>query len=214
VYIFSVQAYAACLRGRLSSNVRHQRRHFGRHNSGHSPLADKPTPPHMRKLAHTVAIALVVASAAGCASLPDSVSKNYVGPTAKVLDWGGNIERSKAELYVLRAIDGQKIQTAIEASQSASAGRGFSLTVMAVERDVPTRPMKATLVATHVTAAPIHELASRAAGTFYEVTGVVDFDPKPGKTYVVMAKLAAKGSQVWIEEQGTKLRVTEIVSAP
>ncbi|GAP36340.1 hypothetical protein ISF6_2180 [Piscinibacter sakaiensis] len=65
-----------------------------------------------------------------------------------------------------------------------------------------------------MTAAPVLELASRAAGTFHAVSGVVAFDPKPGRTYVVRGTLGPQGSQVWIEEEGTKRRVTEVVHGP
>jgi hypothetical protein len=171
----------------------------------------KPSARLIAALAATLAAASLIS---GCAIFDPAVPVGYTGPTAKVLDWGGDIREMKAELYVLKAIDGRAIESTITASHRASANQGLRLTVAPVERDVPARPMKVTLRATHITAAPIHELMSRAAKTFFEVEGVVDFHPRPGATYVVMGKLQAQGSQVWIEEEGTSIRATAVVTAP
>jgi hypothetical protein len=71
--------------------------------------------------------------------------------------------------------------------------------------------MKLTLVGTHSTAAPIHEIASRAAGTFFSVEGVVSLNPEEGKRYEVKGVLAKEQSCVWIEEFGTNKVISDKV---
>lgn len=165
-------------------------------------------------LLRTLCSLTLVTALAGCASFVPAVPDNYTGPTATVQDGSAYIGATAAQLFVLRAIDGNPITTSIEASANASYGRGSRLTVVMSERKVPARPMKATLLARHVTGAPIQLMMMQAQGTYREVEGVVDFHPQPGKTYVVMATLDASGRKVWIAEAGSQTRVTAEVAAP
>jgi WD40 repeat protein len=58
---------------------------------------------------------------------------------------------------------------------------------------------------------PIHEFASRTAGTFFEVEGVVEFNPAPNGKYKVSGSLSKITSAVWIEDLETHEIVTEKV---
>ena len=77
---------------------------------------------------------------------------------------------------------------------------------------MPVRPMKVKIKASHMTAAPIHEIASRASGNFFSVEGIVDFDPKPDGRYYVKGLLGSQGSSVWIEDEATGKPATAVVS--
>jgi hypothetical protein len=156
-----------------------------------------------------MSVALVVL-VAGCAS-PPTVPADYSGPLATVFDSGEAEDRSKAQMFVLAEIDGNRVDNSIVASRRASSGQGFALTTAYLQRSVPARPMKVKLLGTHTTAAPIHEMASRMAGTFFSVEGVVDFSPKPDGRYVVKGELKKTGSAVWIEDSVTNQPVTERV---
>lgn len=79
-------------------------------------------------------------------------------------------------------------------------------------RRVPVAPLKLKLVASHVTAAPIHEIASRAAGTFFFVEGELSFTPAEGGNYVVKGELKKDGSSVWLADAKTLEPVTDVVS--
>jgi hypothetical protein len=70
-------------------------------------------------------------------------------------------------------------------------------------------PTKVKLVGTHQTAAPIHEMASRMAGSFFSVEGVVDFKPVEGRKYIVTGELKKDRSCVWIQEDGVSQPTTE-----
>lgn len=147
----------------------------------------------------------------GCASLHEPVPAGYAGPTAQVADSGFHESGGKAQLFVLQEVDAKTINSSIFESRKASQGRGFALTTRYVTRSLPVQPMKVKLIGTHQTAAPIHEIASRAAGTFFSVEGVVDFTPTANGSYVVKGELKKDGSSVWIEDASTNQPVTEKV---
>jgi len=147
--------------------------------------------------------ALIAATAlAGCATY-NPIPEGYTGPIATITDSGHAEDGSKAQLFALTDIDGNHIMNSFWASANASEGRGFSLTVVISERKIPAKPMKATLKASHTTAAPIHAIASKMAGTFFSVEGTADFEPKPNGKYVVKGELSKGGSSVWIEDLDT-----------
>ena len=112
-------------------------------------------------------------------------------------------------MFVALEIDGQTIQNSLRATRNASYGKGFALTTLYTTREVPARSMKLKLSGTHVTAAPIHEIASRAAGTFFSIEGEVTFSPESGRTYFVTGELTKERSCVWIEDRSTNKLVVE-----
>ena len=132
---------------------------------------------------------------------------------ALVTDSGVVEGRSKAQLFVIAEVDGQKISNSIIDSRRVSSGTGFKLNTVFTSRELPARPMKVTLIGTHETGAPIHAIASELRGTFFSVKGEVDFTPVPGGNYVVKGELKKIGSSVWIEEAATGRVVTEKVVA-
>lgn len=154
--------------------------------------------------------------AAGCAAPIESpVPNGYTGPVAIVSDSGRmeglKDEADRAHLFVLEAVDGRRIPDSTGATRHASAGMGFMMQVSLTERQVPAKPMKASIKGTFQTGAPIHELSLRAAGSFLSVQGVVDFSPAPNGKYVVKGNLKKGESSVWIEDSQTGQVVTEKV---
>lgn len=160
----------------------------------------------MKRFLASVPIALLSA----CASY-QPVPADYTGPVATVADSGRSEDGTKAQMFVLAEVDGNRIATSLGASAQASQGRGFALSTVFVERKLPAREMKVKLIATHTTAAPIQAMASQLAGTFYSVEGVVSFTPVPDGKYVVKGVLLKVGSTIWIEDALTNAPVTEKV---
>lgn len=144
----------------------------------------------------------------GCAAYKP-VPDGYTGPVAEVADSGSPGDGRKSTAFALMEVDGKSIDNSFRASANASYGQGFALTTRYVARPVPATPMKVRLKGSHMTAAPIHAMASQLAGTFFSVEGVVDFRPAPGGRYVVMGELKKGASSVWIEDRATGLPVTE-----
>lgn len=151
---------------------------------------------------------LVLASCATYKPIPD----NYKGPIATVADSGEPESASKGRVFALTKIDGNPVMDSFEATRQRSYGRGALVTLEITERQMPARPMQVTLRGAHVTGAPIHELASRAMGTFFEVEGVVEFKPEADKRYKVVGKLSKDLSEVWIADESTNQPVTAKVS--
>ena len=158
----------------------------------------------------SITAALLAVALVGCAAQPP-VPEGYNGPVATVSDSAFSESRMKAQLFVLAEVDGNAIPNSFGASARASQGAGAALTTKLVDRQVPAKPMKVKLLASHTTGAPIHAMFSQAAGTFFSVDGVVDFSPKPDGKYVVKGVLKKEGSSVWIEDADTKQPVTEKV---
>lgn len=158
----------------------------------------------------TLVTLLAVVGLFGCA-VPPPVPDGYTGPVATVGDTGFREGSTKAQMFVLAEIDGARVINSLDASAAASRNKGLMLTTEFVSRPIPARPMKVKLVATHTTAAPIHEMFLRSTGKFLSVEGTVDFNPAPGGSYIVRGELKKEGSWVWIEDSNTREPATEKV---
>lgn len=132
---------------------------------------------------------------------------------ATIADSGFSETDAKAQLFMVAEVDAQSIPNASSESSRASSGAGFRLSTRLTSREVPARALKLKLVGTHKTGAPIQSLFGMAAGTFFSVTGVVDFTPIAGGSYVVKGELKKEGSSIWIEDTATGRPVTEKVVA-
>lgn len=165
----------------------------------------------MNKLLSAFLIATLT-SITGCASYKP-IPENYTGPIASVSDSGMAEDGSKAQIFALTAIDGHSIQDSFLTTRQASHGKGMNIRLEVTERLIPAQAMKVKLRGSHITAMPIHEIASRAMGTFFEVEGVVDFAPQADKRYRVVGTLSKSDSAVWIEDEVTRQPVTAKVSA-
>jgi hypothetical protein len=142
---------------------------------------------------------LILTVLAGCATtLVSPIPEGYEGPLAWVSDSWQQESRGKGAFFVLEEVDGRPIRNAADASRAASQGTGMNLNSRPSGRDIPAKPLKVKLLGTHMTGAPIHEIAARIAGTFYSVEGVVDFSPQPDHVYKVMGQLQKEQSCVWI----------------
>lgn len=153
----------------------------------------------------------LVAMLSGCATVAPSVPENYKGPVVSLADTGFQEGGGKGVFFAAMALDGRIIENSIRASRIASSGRGFSLTSQYTTRNVPVGPVKVSLLGTHQTAAPIHEIAARMAGTFFSVEGAVDFNPAAGKSYIVTGELKKEQSCVWIADAVSNEASTEKV---
>lgn len=162
------------------------------------------------RLLRYAAIASSVALS-GCATFAPSVPKGYSGPTVVINDSGQQDDGSRGTFFAVTAIDGKTVANSLAATRQSSYGQGFALSAYFVSRLVPVRPMRLRIVGTHQTAAPIHEMAARLAGTFQRVQGEVEFSPVEDGVYRVTGTLDPKQSCVWVEEERSQAVVTERV---
>lgn len=165
----------------------------------------------MKKILSTV-LAATLASLTGCASY-QPIPQNYSGPIATVTDSGSLEDGTKAQIFALTEIDGHSIRDSFMTTRQASYGMGAAIRLEITERQIPARAMKVKLRGSHATGAPIHEIASRTMGTFFDVDGVVEFTPQADKRYRVTGTLSKTDSVVWIEDEATHQPVTEKVTS-
>jgi hypothetical protein len=159
----------------------------------------------------TLAVVCVAALICGCAPLAPAVPDDYKGPVAFIADSVAPEDGSKGQVFYLAEVNGKPVESALTATRRASQNRGFALSLHSHMRRVPVAPLKLKLVASHVTAAPIHEIASRAAGTFFFVEGDLSFTPVDGGDYVVKGELKMDGSSVWLADAKTLEPVTDVI---
>lgn len=155
-----------------------------------------------------ILLPLIAAALSACALEP-SVPESYQGPTAVLSDTHVPESGSKAQFFVLESIDGKQVNNSLIESRKASSGAGLTLYAKSLTREIPVRPLKLKLLATHATGAPIHALFSLATGGFQAVEGEVSFVPKEHGQYIVTGVLSQEGSAVWIQDLETNQPVTE-----
>jgi len=147
---------------------------------------------------------------AGCATTaPPTVPRGYSGPIAYLKDSGRMESGTKGQLFYLAEIDGQAVFSSLAQTQRDNHGRGMSLALSLIQHTVPARPLRLKLIATHITGAPIHEMAARAGGTYFETSREISFTPAPNGEYRVAGRLQGQGFELWIEDLKTKGRVAE-----
>lgn len=161
----------------------------------------------------TFALTLGCAAAlTACANVETAVPTGYSGPTASIADTVQRRSNSVSNIFAVTEVDGRRIANTFMTSTDASRNKGFNLTTVAVEREVPAVLLKLKLRASPLTGAPIQQMAMQLAGTFYQAEGVVDFKPEPGRKYAVRGELKKESSVVWIEDATSGQAVTEKVS--
>lgn len=158
---------------------------------------------------HTLYMTPLALLLGACATVSSPVPEGYKGPTVQLSDTGYSESGGKGVFFSALSIDGRDIENSLRESRSASYGRGFSLSSRYTSRQVPVTPMKIKLIGTHQTGAPIHEIAARAAGTFFSVEGITDFTPTEGRSYEVTGELKKAQSCVWIADTVSKQLATE-----
>jgi hypothetical protein len=144
---------------------------------------------------------------AACAAPTTNVPETYKGPVAIIRDTAVSQTSNKANIFYLKAVDGQAIRNSLIATRQDNAGRGFALGTTEIERPVLPQAGVFSVAGRTEYGAPIQALT----GTVYQVAGEVRFTPEAGKRYVVRGELGEQYCAVWIEEAGTRAVVGEKV---
>jgi hypothetical protein len=147
----------------------------------------------MKRLTFVLSVALL----SGCASVQNSATEGYTGPTAHVDDSFNAVSGSKVEFFYVDKLDGHDMRNARSASLIANAGGGLRMTPVAAGRIVPaSKPISLVIVARTEYAAPILVLTNAV----YQVKGTVDITLEPNKHYVVKGALSDASSSVGLED--------------
>jgi hypothetical protein len=159
---------------------------------------------------HTLLLIIITTGFLSSCTLHESIiSKEYNGPTAVISEHGFTEDPTKAQIFYIDSIDDKKMESSFEVTQLSTINSGFSLSLRFVSHRVPVKPLKLKIIGRHITATPIHELASKAMGTFFYVEDEIIFTPEKNKHYFVTGKLQKEGSSVWIADALTEQRVPE-----
>src|SRR5690554_4225830 len=148
----------------------------------------------MKKLFTSILLFLI----AGCASYASSLPDGYAGDVATINDSFQRQSRGKANFYYLKLIDGKPVHNSLDASASASYGKGLQLVTMGASRPVPVKPLTIHIVGQVYHSAPVG--ATFNAGKNYIVEGEVNFTPKKDQNYLITGSLGETYSAVWIED--------------
>lgn len=162
----------------------------------------------MKSRIAALAVGLLVA---GCATHGPTVPAGYGGPVAFIRDTGRMDSGIKGQMFFVAAIDGRPVYSSLESSRKQNAGDGSrgAAGMSLLNHTVPASPMRIQIVASHVTAAPIHAVVASLAGNLHQVRKEVMFTPVANGEYRVVGKLLPQGSDVWIEDTKTAERVTQ-----
>ncbi|MGB7299684.1 MAG: hypothetical protein WBD34_10220 [Burkholderiaceae bacterium] len=121
---------------------------------------------------------------------------------------------SRIRVYAVTAIEGESVPNARGATSGANYGMGFQFfRTQTRTRELPARMLTISVIGTHQMGAPIHEMAARVAGTFYQVDGSLKFEPKAWTRYKVRGRLTKSESTVWIERASDGVKVTSTISS-
>lgn len=135
---------------------------------------------------------------AGCVSYAPSIPEGYTGDIATINDSFQRQSRSKANFYYIKLIDGKPIHNSLNASASASYGKGAQLVTMGASRSVPVKPLSIHIVGQVYHSAPVGAMFN--AGKNYLIEGEVDFTPEKDQTYLITGSLSEAYSAVWIAD--------------
>lgn len=142
-------------------------------------------------------IAIVCTFLFGCAQSKPVIPTGYAGEIASIEDT--LIDKDVgAYAYCVSKIDGNPIPNAITNSLNASAGRGMRLSLVGESRNVPVKPLKLTLIARVIHAAPIGSLFDSESNLHLE--GEIEFTPIQDMKYFVRGTLQKGASSIWIED--------------
>jgi hypothetical protein len=146
----------------------------------------------------------------GCATAlkTSGIPDGYVGDAAYIDDFVYQESSAKGRIFAVDSINGEKLETSFERTRRASAGSGFGLTMVSAGHSIVAgKPLKFSLRASHVTAAPIHAMFSSVTGNFFSIEKEVTFTPEANKKYIVKGILKKDASDVWIEDVESGVKV-------
>ncbi|MDH3230309.1 MAG: hypothetical protein OEN55_10995 [Alphaproteobacteria bacterium] len=124
----------------------------------------------MRGILTSIVLAAVLS---GCVSYSASVPEGYNGPLANVVDSVKVHSEAEADFFYLSAVDDRTIKNSRLETLSVNYGRGFNMTPVVLDHDIPARECRVTIVGRSEFAAPILAFMN----TVYEVKGEIPFQP-------------------------------------
>lgn len=158
-----------------------------------------------RNFLTTIFTAALAIFLSGCfVTYSPSVPEGYAGPLANVKDSADIRSEQEVVFFYLAAIDGADIKNSPTETRIANSGRGFHMTPLVLDHDIPARETTVTIIGRNEYAADILAIMNPV----YQVKGDVAFRPDSDGAYIVKGELKEDYSAVWIED----LKTGEIVT--
>lgn len=132
-----------------------------------------------------------------CAQNP--IPQGYTGPIATVADSITPRGATSIDVFFMEKVDDRLINDSLHATTVASTNMGFAMNRQVISRDIPAQHCTVVITGRTHYAAPILELVNKV----YQISGQIEFDPQPGKKYLVTGILGDDDSAVWIEDVAT-----------
>ena len=119
----------------------------------------------------------------------------------------------EAIFFVVQEVDGQRVESSLEASRRMSQGMGARMRVALVERPVKAGKVKIRLLGTVAMAAPIDEFFK--SGRLFSAEGETEVELRPGVRYRVNGIVDSLRREVWIEEEeGGRVVGKKVIQSP
>ena len=119
----------------------------------------------------------------------------------------------EAILFVLQEVEGQRVDSSLEASRRLSIGMGARMRIAYVERPVRAGKVKVRLLATVAMAAPIDQFFK--SGRVFSAQGETEVELRSGVRYRVNGVVDSLRREVWIEEEeGGRIVGKKVIQSP
>jgi hypothetical protein len=130
-----------------------------------------------------------------CANFEPAKPDNYSGPLASIQDTDSRKSSSLTHMFYLNEVDGRRLKDSGVATRMANHGRGFSISAVNLQHQVPATNTKLKIVGSTAYAAPILQLTNPTCS----ISGVIDVNLEVGKAYRVNGSLTNESCSVWLE---------------
>lgn len=142
----------------------------------------------------------------GCAT--SAIPSGYTGPTAVITDTVEPISNSQVAIFMVSRVNDRMIANSSVATSQANRGMGMGFAfTRAVEREVPTGLLTLRIEGLTQSASDIQAIFARN----YSVSGTVQLKARPNTQYVVKGILNRGRRAVWVEEEQSGKRVTQVI---
>lgn len=146
------------------------------------------------RLAPAAALAALLG---GCVINP--VPEGYKGTLAHIDDSAAPRDDISTDFFYVTKINGFDIPQSLAMTDGSHRDQGAARPIVVIGRDVPTQAATFTIVGHTRYTTAVYALTHPV----YDITGDVNFIPKPDHQYVVKGTLSDNYSAVWIEDAKT-----------
>lgn len=134
----------------------------------------------------------------GCTNYQPIIPKGYKGGVSTISDTFTQVGRGEVQIFYVESINGNPVHNALDVTYQISHNKGMTIYPSGSIRDIPSEPLKITIVGQNYHAAPLGQwLDSKNLHTIKET---LSFHPKSEIDYLVKGALKNNYHAIWIED--------------